>query len=271
VTRVLPALVQSLAAVAWGAVPIYFYATGLIARYLAPTFHLISLAGGLGMIVLGLFNLLKIRQAAPGCCDHRHDHDHDHHEQSPLTTILLMIAPVAVCVFATEHEYSVRALAWKGLYKARPAATLFTARNSTFTRQELEKSTTRTTDGHYRLQLTELFWSAGDPDLMQVYQGLPAELEGRIIREDDDLNPDRNRRRLYRVFMTCCAADAQVLGVSIQFDPADLPDLPDRTWVRVAGTVAFESRDDQHRALLEVSRIEALPDPHPKSSFLAPF
>jgi len=255
-TRMLRLGLQSIAAIAWGLVAVTFYATGLVTHYLAPGFHLISLAGGLGMIVLGLFNLFHLRQPAD-CCGHD-AHDHEPPEQNPLPTALLMIAPVAICVFATQHEYSARALAWKGLYKQRSAdPTLFTARSATFTREDLERSTPKTDDGYYRLQLTELVWSAQDPELRRVYEGLPAQLEGRMIREDDELNPGRNRKRLYQVVITCCAADAQVFGLPIAFK-GELPDIPDRNRVRVKGTVAYGSIAGGESAYLRVDRIEAL-------------
>ena len=257
----------------WGAVLVGFYTTGLVKTYLAPSFHLFALVGGLAMIVLGLFNLLTIREPF-GCGHCHHDEEgseeagHDHESQGPLVVVLLMILPIAVCVFATRHEYSPRALAWKGLYKQRSSTSnLFNIPREAFTREALDQSTTKTEDGHYRLQISELFWSSGDPEIMKVYQGLPAELEGRIIKEDDRLNPEGNRKRLYRVFMSCCAADAQVFGLAMQFE-GPLPDLPDRSWVRVRGTVDYETVEGQDTAFLRVSSLESQAAPESQSPFL---
>ena len=84
-------IVASLATIAWGTVPVYFYARGLIDRYLNESFHLIALIGGLAMMVLGLFNLLHANRQVGCGHDHSHEHgenddhepDHAHHEQRP--------------------------------------------------------------------------------------------------------------------------------------------------------------------------------------------
>jgi uncharacterized membrane protein YcgQ (UPF0703/DUF1980 family) len=101
---------------------------------------------------------------------------------------------------------------------------------------------------------------------MKAYQDQPAEMEGRLIDEDDELNPGGNRKRLYRVFMTCCAADAQVLGIALEFD-GPLPDFPDKTWVRVTGRVRFEKVGKQDYAYLSGCEVEPATAPDPKEQY----
>jgi len=75
----------------WGGVMLYFYASGRIINYLPPDgiFQPMVLAGGIGLIILGLFNLLTANAAEQDCgqdhshvhtpdCGHDHSHDHDH-------------------------------------------------------------------------------------------------------------------------------------------------------------------------------------------------
>ena len=276
-------VVSSLATIAWGVVPVYFYfftfedqgtEKHIIQAYLSPSFHLIALTGGLAMMVLGTFNLLHARREV-GCGhdhshengeggDHEHDHrqDHDHHEQNPLAALCLMLLPVILCTGFTKHEYSKEALRWKGLYKQRTLRSLYSNYNAEFTRELLEKRTPKSREGNFLLQLSELYWSAGDEKIMKVYEGLPAQLEGRLIEEEPDLNPEGDRKRLYRVVMTCCAADAQVLGVPLQFS-ASLPALEDKTWITARGKVAFESIDGQYFAYLRDCEVEASEPPDP--------
>ena len=276
-------VVSSLATIAWGVVPVYFYfftfedqgtEKHIIQAYLSPSFHMIALTGGLAMIVLGTFNLIHARREV-GCghdhsheneegCDHEHGHGqgHDHHEQNPLAALCLMLLPVILCTGFTKHEYSKEALRWKGLYKQRTLRSLYSNYNAEFTRELLEKRTPRSREGNFLLQLSELYWSAGDEKIMKVYEGLPAQLEGRLIEEEPDLNPEGNRKRLYRVVMTCCAADAQVLGVPLQFS-GSLPALEDKTWITARGKVAFESIDGQYFAYLRDCEVEASAPPDP--------
>ena len=257
-------IISSLATISWGGVPVYLYTRGLIGEYLSESFHVIALSGGLAMIVLGLFNLLHARRQV-GCGhdhshEHEHGHEHDHHEQNPVAAICLMIIPVMLCTGFTKHEYSKEALRWKGLYKQRTLKSLYSTYNTEFTRELLEKRTPKTSEGNFLLQLTELYWSAGDEKIMKIYDGLPAQLEGRLIEEEPTLNPDNTRKRLYRVVMTCCAADAQVLGVPLEFSTS-LPALADKTWITARGKVAFELIDGQHFAYLSDCEVEATEPP----------
>ena len=77
----------SLAVLVWSAVLLYFHASGRINKYLAPDFRPIAFAGGLGLAVLGLFNLLTAGQKAD--CGHDHGdgedaHDHESGDLHPL-------------------------------------------------------------------------------------------------------------------------------------------------------------------------------------------
>ena len=66
----------------WGGVMLYFYASGRLAsgEYLARDgwFRPMVLVAGIGLCVLGLFNLATMGAKEADCCDHDHDHGHDH-------------------------------------------------------------------------------------------------------------------------------------------------------------------------------------------------
>lgn len=66
----------------WGGVMLYFYTSGRIGNYLPPDgiFRPMVLFSGIGLFILGVFNLATMKQEQAGCCghDHGHDHAHDH-------------------------------------------------------------------------------------------------------------------------------------------------------------------------------------------------
>ena len=64
----------------WGGVMLYFYASGRIGNYLPPdgVFRPMVLFSGIGLFVLGLFNLATMKHAQAECCGHDHGHDHAH-------------------------------------------------------------------------------------------------------------------------------------------------------------------------------------------------
>ena len=285
-------VIFSLATIAWGIVPVYFYAAtiprsegsdevvSIISKYLSPTFHLTALIGGLAMIVLGLFNLIHAGRKID--CGHDHDHDHDHghshgdghdhdhdhdHDQSPIAAICLMLLPVVLCTAFTKHEYSTKAVMWKQVKNSQSKrSSLFSSKREPFTRERLEQTTPKSPEGNYLLTITELFWSAGDQEIMKAYGGLPAQLEGRLIEEETDLNPNGNRKKLYRVFMTCCAADAQVLALPLEFE-GTLPEYPDKTWVVVTGEVAYERVGKQDIAYIKGASVMQGKAPAPEERF----
>jgi hypothetical protein len=63
----------------WGSVLLYFYASGRIIHYLPPDgiFQPMVLVAGVGLMILGLFNLFTF-SAKEHDCGHDHSHDHDH-------------------------------------------------------------------------------------------------------------------------------------------------------------------------------------------------
>ncbi|MEZ0386338.1 MAG: hypothetical protein ACAI34_04665 [Verrucomicrobium sp.] len=85
----------------WAGVMLYFYASGRLAHYLPPdgVFRPMVLVAGIGLVVLGLFNLVTMKSKEADCCsddgdadgghvhgpgcghdhgDHGHSHDHGH-------------------------------------------------------------------------------------------------------------------------------------------------------------------------------------------------
>jgi hypothetical protein len=81
-TRTLVHLLSVAMLLLWGGVLLYFHITGRLVNYLPPDgiFRPMVLVSGIGLIVLGLFNLLTMTAEDAGCegHDHAHDHDHDH-------------------------------------------------------------------------------------------------------------------------------------------------------------------------------------------------
>ncbi len=82
-TRTLVHLLSVTMLLLWGGVLLYFYISGRLANYLPPDgiFRPMVLVSGIGLAVLGLFNLLTMGAEDAGCEGHDHshdDHDHDH-------------------------------------------------------------------------------------------------------------------------------------------------------------------------------------------------
>jgi uncharacterized repeat protein (TIGR03943 family) len=258
----------SLAVLIWSATLLYFHASGRITKYLAPDFRPIAFAGGLGLAVLGLFNLLTAGQSAG--CGHDHSdadaaHDHETSDMHPVTALLLMILPVAFSVAWTKDEYSAAALSRKGLYDS-PAdmnTSFLSSAMPPITREEIEKSHRKTSDGFFEFNLMELFFATGDRELQSVIDGLKVETEGRWI-DEIQRNPNGTRKRLFRLFITCCAADSRAIPIILEFGKTP-PEFPENGWVKVAGTMRFPLEEGVLQPVLEVERALAAEPPYEES------
>lgn len=80
-TRTLVHLLSVAMLLLWAGVLLYFYISGRLINYLPPDgiFRPMVLVSGIGLAVLGLFNLLTMGAEDAGCEGHDHSHDdHDH-------------------------------------------------------------------------------------------------------------------------------------------------------------------------------------------------
>lgn len=257
-------ILLSLAVLTWGVVLLYFHASGRIVKYLAPDFRMIAMVGGLGLMVLALFNLLTAGQQAGCGHDHEeggHCHDHESSDTPPLLAAALMILPVLFSTAWTKDEYSAAALSRKGLYDSPQSmnTSFLAAAMPPITREEIEKGHRKTADGFYEFNLMELFFATGDREMQSAMDGLKIETEGRLI-EERARNAKGSRKRLYRLLMSCCAADSRAIPIVLEYGNNPLPTMPENQWVKVAGTLNFPLEEGLLQPVLTVERtVEAEP------------
>lgn len=271
-----------LLATSWAILLLYFYATQRIFSYLAPDFHGFVLVGGIGMLILGLFSVIN-PQEKKASCDHDHDHDHHHHAEGcdhdhhhhdeecdhshddghgPAVTILLTIIPLCLALTYSKDTLSTAGLTKKGLYEA-PVVTS-SADSLPFTREDLARRVGQNEHGEYQIRMMMTYYAAGDHEIQPIFDGLPIELEGRVVEEKVN-NEDGSRMRIFRKMMTCCAADLQVVGVSMLFDEkTPRPKVDD--WVKAGGILTFEKIGDKTLPILKIRNV--LPTEEPYSEFL---
>ncbi len=255
-----------LLATIWGGILLYFYVSLRVTKYLSPSFHHFVLIGGLGIIVLGLYSLIN-PQEKTSCCDHEHDeHDHhhedcDHHHDDghgPLTTYVLTLVPLVIALVFTADRFSARGIQRLAQEAAPPPS------SQPLTLEDLKEQVPQNAKGEFQLSLVNAYYAGSDRNIHKVLDGIPVEIEGRLMREELN-NPDGKRRRLYRIFISCCAADATAAGISLVFANVT-PDPPDDTWVKASGTLAFEEREGRSHTILNVKALT--PSEEPYSEFL---
>ncbi len=277
----------SLAVLVWSGVLLYFYGSGRIVAYLAPDFRLLALAGGLGMAVVGLLTLLTAWQEQGhghghdhcGCghaCGYGHEprdeqegggcgHDHETREIHPVLAVALMAAPVLLATAWTEDRFSAGALSRKGLYDPPSAlgASLL-PKPPPLSREALMRDHPKTGEGYHPFSLIELYFATGDRDMQAVLEGVEVETEGRLAAEAGG-NPQATRKRLYRLFLTCCIADSRAIPIVLEYG-APPPEIADDEWVKVRGVVRFLEEKDGVQAVVFVDHTRPAPPP-PEEGF----
>lgn len=231
-----------------GLVAVLMYRSGMIGVILAPPFWLPVLAGGLVLAAIVTIRAVTLWDEAsvalqknpahgqPGHvhgADCGHDHDHAHHDQdhshehghdhdhghdhgfAPGKYVLLLF-PVALFFLGLpnkgfSNDMLKRALGEQG---ALEGAGDVTKKEGTV------------------LRFNELASAALMPKSRAYFQGQTAKLKGMF-------SPLENKREftLFRLKMTCCAADSIPLKVRI-ISPDELPFVM-RDWVELEGTIEF--------------------------------
>lgn len=259
----------SLCVILWGSVLLYFYTGEDLASYLDPKFHVVVLIGGLACCVLGLFNLLMFRVETAGCCGHEHGegevHSHEDTDLNPIVALMILLVPILASLAWTEHKLDDGILDKKSSMDVDPASMGYLNSLPPFTKETLDETRSKSADGMYQMNLLELFYSAGDQELEKVFTGLNFETEA-ILRDETNRNPDGKRMRLYRMFMTCCAADMKAIPMSVEFD-GELPSIEKNTWVKVGGEMFYERVDGVIYPVLKVKRVEEIPEPAGSGQF----
>ncbi len=249
----------SLAAITWGVVSVYFYASGRITEYISDNFQLYCLIGGLALIVLGLFTLLTAKDEASDCGhDHGDEgcgHNHEESDLHPIVALAVMVVPLLVCSFITPDKYSLNALARKGLNDAPPPMrSFFSGPLPPYTMEYLEKTKTQTKDGFFRMPLMEVYFGGSDEKMREVLDGLPVALEGRVVPATVR-NPNGTRLKLYRLFMTCCAADSRPIPAVLEFGK-EAPTFGSDEWYNVTGTLRYLPEGGAMMPVVEVKSFE---------------
>jgi uncharacterized repeat protein (TIGR03943 family) len=258
----------SLALLTWGGVLIYFYASGRITKYLAPDFRPLSLGGGLGLAVVGLFNLLTATQEASCGHDHGPDdaHDHESLDVHPLAAFLILLVPLSLGVAWTKDAFSLGSLTRKGLMDSPMDASsiMLGSVMPKLTKELIEKQHPKNADGYHAFGLMELFFSAGDPEMRELVDGMQVETEGRVVNDPDAAVP--NQRRLYRLFITCCAADSRAIPIIVRFK-GEAPQVEENAWMKLTGTMRYPDEGEGFIPVLEVDHAAEAPPP-PEESFM---
>ncbi len=128
-----------------------------------------------------------------------------------------------------------------------------------FTIEDLKKMVPQNEKGEFLLDVPQIFYTAGDRELMEVMEGIPVETTAQLMEETLH-NPDKTRLKAFRLFIECCAADARPLSIPIDFGKAP-PEYTEMGWYKLYGKLHYANENDEIIPLIRIERIEATAEP----------
>ena len=287
-------LLQAVVLIMIGGVLCYFVASGRIdgknpdLPYVTGGFKTLALCGGLGIMVMGIFNwLMRGKQAGCGhdhgpdeCCDHDHDHGdaeaaHQHHHEGSVLgralTLLVLSGSVAAAAMLTPDQFSSRymlhkAEAYRGdsgsqqrMAASNPAIAAARAAEPAqggggLTLAKIEQYVKRTKENNFPLSVVNLHYMSGDPEYADVMDGQMIETTGQVVK--DQINPGPGHLRVVTMMVTCCAADARPYAIPVVFE-GPVPDYVEMGWYSIIGKLEFTRERGMKMALLRAKSLTA--------------
>lgn len=108
------------------------------------------------------------------------------------------------------------------------------------------------------LQIIDMLYALQMPSYREEFEGKEVEMIGQYLPMTTG-NPKGDRFQAIRMFITCCAADAKPVGVTICY-PKPLS-VPEMEWVKITGKPTFPMEGGRRTAILEAAKVEPCPAP----------
>ena len=130
---------------------------------------------------------------------------------------------------------------------------------ATFTIEDLKQMVPQNEAGDFQLDVPQIFYTAGDIELMDVMEGIPIETTAQLMEETLN-NPNGHRLKAFRLFIECCAADARPLSIPIDFGQGP-PEYVEMGWYKLYGKLHYVEEDGELLPILQMERFEETSEP----------
>lgn len=261
----------------WGAVLVFFHLAGQLEKYLHPAFRPWVVASGVVLLLMAAGTLLLPREdsgdaeasgeegtegltfqlaTAPAGTLARNPHAaHDHaccghdpgSKNGGIFQALVLTVPLLVVAVASPGQFGAVAVMNRGLVEAtsqlpgyQPSAK--PAVSSEGGASEPTETTPgsgylpRNAAGQIKAQTVDLLYAAEEPVMREDFEGQEVEMIGQFMPAKAN-NPKGDRFHLVRMFVNCCASDAQPVAVAVETRDPFRPE--EMAWVRVVGRATF--------------------------------
>ncbi len=275
----------------WGGILLYFYASGRLNSFLHPSFRLQVLVAGALLVACAL--VLFFTRKLPAVCECGVVGNCPEQSRSPLVGTwffpVMLLLPLAIATIFTRDAYGANFLATRGIVETAaalpgladkfskiapgsipptPAAQPGSSDSANVSNRPPTEDASAAdffkpdANGNIQVNVADLLYAAEEPTLRKPFAGKSAEIIGQFMPAKTN-NPLGNRFKLVRLFMTCCAADAQPVSLLVERDVSQaLPSqVGEMTWTKVIGEITFPVENGRTVAVLKARAIEAVDPP----------
>ena len=260
----------------WAGLLLYFYFSGRLNTYLAPTFRPYVLVAGVILAVMAFLQLAApyaLHECEESSCSHRS-------RVSTCVRWLTLAIPVIIALRADDTStFSATMVRNRGdgispaeLSNFRTAArrredALFPMPRPNGSSAEVigEDSTgsalewaDRNEDGIPKLEIMDLYFASQDLGLRTDFEGHEIELIGQML-PTPSLPHQPPRFKCVRLFMSCCAADGKPIAVYIECQ--SLPAVAEMAWVKIVGVPEFPVERGRRIPMIKAVRVSACAAP----------
>ncbi|MEI6080973.1 MAG: TIGR03943 family protein [Verrucomicrobiota bacterium] len=293
----LQGLRDSLLLLLWGVFVLWLSFSGQLSTYLHPSLQPYTSAAGVIFLLLAFFGFRSLftlqvthehheHHGHHECCGNHlgHDHaeqakEHQHHGAvdgmgAMIFKTILLLLPLAIIVSGKATAYSITTIYNRGVVdninklpsaKAGAAAAASaapfaksTASVTTVATSDASSSALASSGGPMPLQVIDMLYAVQMPSYREEFEGKEVELIGQYIPMTTG-NPKGDRFQAIRMFITCCAADAKPVGVTVEY-PKPLK-VSEMGWVKITGKPTFPMEGGRRTAVLNATKVEECPAP----------
>ena len=258
----------------WGIMLGYFVISGRLASYLHPSFHVWTAGSAIVLMLLAvglLFLPERGHHDGDSCCDHTHD------QQWPVRSGLaaaVLVLPITLAATISPDQFGAATVNNRGYIESlndlpsyqpyvEPALPESDGSQPS-TETEIDGSfISKNAAGQIKAQTIDLLYAAEESTMRADFEGKEVEVIGQFMPARE-MNPEKDRFNLVRMFIICCAADARPVAITVQTDgPQSVPEM---SWIKVTGTASFPIESGRRVPLLVANSV--IPCEPPEETFI---
>jgi uncharacterized repeat protein (TIGR03943 family) len=257
-SRIISGLRNALILLLWGSGILWLGGSGRLPGYLHPSLQPFTVGAGFLLILLAGFairGMVMMRRSSDTCCDG--DHDHHHGGEGALglfakTTILVI--PIVVLLSGNADRFTATTVTNRGVVQdlsqlPSANASVRTNESSADSGQPMQGNN----GGAMPLQIIDMLYALQMPSYREEFEGKEVEMIGQFVPMTTG-NPKGDRFQAVRMFITCCAADAKPVGVTVR--SSLIPKVPEMGWVKITGKPTFPMEGGRRTAVLEATQVK---------------